>query len=616
MLRLQLALSALLVLAAWPVAPAEAQVAEIFAGTWGPAGTLQGRVYRWVEGTTWEDLLLPEAGNDAVWSLAWYEGKLWAATMEGEPSFRDPSIAHGTGGHVWRWDGDGWEEVSPPGGFGSAATTVSVMEGEVYVTVDDVGLLRWEGARDWTVVDTFRLAAQAIVSDSHAGRPMLYLGQDNTDEFWVHDPAGVTPCGTPIGFACQVPPAGDVCSAECHPGSCIHAMAVFDDGGGPRVYAGAWQGRMYRWDPTSRLFEDIDDIPDEPTPLEELQHVQGLASFQGQLWAGVSDGKLWASTDATEATWQEVLDFDVASPFSDLLAVPEDDLLWMGYGGVPWRWARRTGEPAVRTYDGTTVVDRSEPGQFGQGVLVLLAVVPEIECDAGPVQTVECATRPTPVVLDGSGTVVSQGFDPTYTWTGAFVEGTADGVMPTVHFEGIGDYTVTLTVTAGRRTESCTTRVVIEDTVAPTLPVAGRCLWPPNHRYRCFLAADLVASATGRAFDDCAGEIEVSIVGVASSQPEDATGRGDGATLDDMLFDAERVCVRGERQGADPAGRDYLVTLQAVDPSGNVALEVVTLHVPHDQSAPDHCRDSPPDVGLRPNEPLPLGDDRREGTYP
>jgi hypothetical protein len=588
----------------------------MYAGTWGPSGLSGGRVYRYESGTTWTEISPPDGLADAVWDLEWFEGELWATTHVGPESTLNPNTPHGTAGFVWRWDGTTWTEASPVGGFGSAATTVSVMNGQIYVTVDQTGLLRWEGARDWTLIASFRLPAQAIVSATHDGREMLYMGQDNSDEFWFYDPDDLVGCGTFAGL-CTVP-VGPVCSAECHVGSCIHAFTEFDDGGGSLVWAGAWNGKMYHWNPATHLMALAPNVPTATNV-----HVQGLASYHDLLYVGLSDGKVRSSPDGQTATYALEQDFADENPVSDMLAVPSDDLLWVGFGGVPWRWARRVGLSAIRTFDGAAWVDRSDPGQFGVGVLTMLAVVPEVHCDAGAEQTFECTGQPIEVVLDGSGSTWSQGFAVTFEWSGDFTEGTASGPTPTVHFEGTGDHAVTLTVSVRGASESCTTVVHLVDTVPPVATGTGSCLWPPNHRYRCFTAAQLLGAADPAgppvADDTCEGQgaIPVRIVAASSSQPEDVTGNGDGSTQDDILFDDDGVCVRSERQGdGRPRSRFYTVVLEAVDAAGNVGQTTATLRVPHDQRVEDRCRPDEHDVGLLPHAPLPLGPDVQEGTYP
>lgn len=613
-----LALSGAAALAFLAAPAARAEHATIYAGTWGPAGARMGHVHRYESGTTWTDLT-PGGLADCVWDLEWIGGELWAATHDGPPSTEDPDTPHGSSGRIFKWDGATWHDMSPPGGFSSAVTTVSNLNETAYITVDHLGLLRHAGGNSWVEIARFRLAAQAIVSSVHDGRPLLYLGQDNTDEFWVHDPEGLLPCGDPApdprtgAPRCQIP-TGDVCSADCFPGSCIHAFEEFDNGiDGTRIYAGTWHGLMYRWEPTTRLFERIDSIP---LPGPPSDHVDGLAWYHGRLMAGLSNGQMWSSVDATAATWIMETSFGNGQPISEMVRVPEDDLVWIGFGGVPWRWARRDGEALVRTYDGTSYTARSGFGQFGQGVLVILPVVPFVNCDAGADQVVPCGDGPVSVTLDGSGTTWSQGFDLTATWSGPFLEGTADGLVATVTFPGPGEYTVTLTASVRGVTETCTTLVSVRDDEPPVVSLRDACLWPPNHRYRCFSLEDLAASGVPLASDECSGIASVSIVDVRSSQPEDVGGGGDGHTEDDAMFDDGMACLRSERQGGDPAGRTYEIVVEVVDGAGNATQGIAVVRVPHDERVPTRCRPEPRDVGLLPNAALPLGPGAREGSYP
>lgn len=605
---------------------ASAQQARMFLGSWGEPDARNGRVYRYAGGTSWTELTPPAGLADAVWDLEWIGDELWAATMDG-PLAGGANAAdapHGTSGRVFRFDGSAWTDVSPPGGFGSAVTTVNVMRGVPYVTVDQDGLYRWTGGNTWQLVGGFRMGGQAIVSSTHDGRPMLYMGEDNQDVFWMHDPDGFTPCGDP-GLdpsgtmpKCELP-TGDVCTADCHGGSCIHAMTEHDDGVfGSLVYGGAFLGRIYSWNRSTRLFERRDDVPYVLSPPLENNHVQGLASYRGELFAGISNGEVWASPDATTATWAMTTSFGDILPISEMLAVPQDDLLWVGHGGVPYRWARHLGLGYVQTWNGASWIERADPAAFFNGVLTLLAVDPTVRCDAGPARVVECTGGPIAVTLDGSASSVpgALGLALTATWTGDFVEGTASGLTPTVHFEGVGDHAVTLRVEAGTASAECTTVVTVRDTAPPSFEAKDGCLWPPNHRYRCFTAADLMPSGVATAHDECEGEVPVRIVAASSSQPEEDIPGGDGRTQDDLLFDGEQVCVRSERQGADREGRTYSVTLEAEDGAGNVARYVATLHVPHDQREASRCEGRPVDPGLLPHDPLPLVPPILEADYP
>ncbi|MCP4594169.1 MAG: hypothetical protein GY842_25855, partial [bacterium] len=71
------------------------------------------------------------------------------------------------------------------------------------------------------------------------------------------------------------------------------------------------------------------------------------------------------------------------------------------------------------------------------------------------------------------------------------------------------------------------------------------------------------------------------------SEPDDAPGRGDGATTNDIQdadldTDDREVRLRAERAGDGP-GRIYTLTYRATDHVGNSVEESVEVSVPHDQ---------------------------------
>ena len=86
-------------------------------------------------------------------------------------------------------------------------------------------------------------------------------------------------------------------------------------------------------------------------------------------------------------------------------------------------------------------------------------------------------------------------------------------------------------------------------------------------------------------FEDtqCREPPPVVFVGCQSDQPED--GHGSGNTEDDCVVNpsGDGFCVRAEREGGDPRGRHYAVTVAASDTCGNTSLPVVIgyVYVPH-----------------------------------
>lgn len=94
------------------------------------------------------------------------------------------------------------------------------------------------------------------------------------------------------------------------------------------------------------------------------------------------------------------------------------------------------------------------------------------------------------MTLDGSGSSDPDGNPLTYTWTGPFVGGTATGVSPTVKFNGGGTFPVTLTVSNGSESTSCTSSVTIHP--ASVLQLGGA-------------VVDVTGSAGGVNGDVCIG---------------------------------------------------------------------------------------------------------------
>jgi hypothetical protein len=108
-------------------------------------------------------------------------------------------------------------------------------------------------------------------------------------------------------------------------------------------------------------------------------------------------------------------------------------------------------------------------------------------------------------------------------------------------------------------------------------------MWPPNHQYNTFNISDLVASAT----DNCSGNLinSVVIASVGSDEPEEASGGGDGNTLNDIVIAAncKSVQLRAERQSSGN-GRVYTIVFKVTDASGNVGTASRTVIVPVNQS--------------------------------
>lgn len=125
------------------------------------------------------------------------------------------------------------------------------------------------------------------------------------------------------------------------------------------------------------------------------------------------------------------------------------------------------------------------------------------------------------------------------------------------------------------------------DTTPPTIAVSvdPGSIWPPNHKM-----VDITATVTVSDNVSAEANITVELVSVASSEPDDAVGDGDGNTVDDVQgasagTDDRAFRVRAERDGGGP-GRTYTVTYRATDEAGNSAQASATIVVPHDKGKP------------------------------
>ncbi len=221
--------------------------------------------------------------------------------------------------------------------------------------------------------------------------------------------------------------------------------------------------------------------------------------------------------------------------------------------------------------------------------------------DAGPDQIVEC-TSPSgaSVPLDASRSRDLDDNIEFFSWRTGPGSTTARSEVTTVGAGTDVTQPVSTTVPLGKTTyalsladaafqiDSDTTTVHVVDTTPPDIEEfvydGPSCLWPPNHKY-----AVLRVDREFRAMltDACDPNPWLRLDQVTSDQPDDAVG--DGHTTDDIVVFPDRVCIRGERQGGDAAGRHYRVHLVAKDASGNENDPVVDIVVPHDARSSQRC---------------------------
>jgi len=145
---------------------------------------------------------------------------------------------------------------------------------------------------------------------------------------------------------------------------------------------------------------------------------------------------------------------------------------------------------------------------------------------------------------------------------------------------------VTLTTGDGAVTAACETHVTVVDTTRPVHHggTVSSCLWPPNHKYKCY--PDTIASMIVGS-DNCDSAVDVSFLSCKSNQPDNSIG--DGNTFHDCFYDAasDKMCYRAERQGDDPNGRTYTSLFALTDDAGNVGSAKHTVFVPHDGDSYD-----------------------------
>jgi hypothetical protein len=119
---------------------------------------------------------------------------------------------------------------------------------------------------------------------------------------------------------------------------------------------------------------------------------------------------------------------------------------------------------------------------------------------------------------------------------------------------------------------SCTSRVDVSDTRPPGLVVKANpaILWPPNHRM-------VPVAVTWESTDACGGPIAVTLTGVTSSEPGDATSSDIGGL--DIGQPDRSILLRSERADTGP-GRTYTLHYLARDAAGNASSGDAVVLVP------------------------------------
>ncbi len=240
---------------------------------------------------------------------------------------------------------------------------------------------------------------------------------------------------------------------------------------------------------------------------------------------------------------------------------------------------------AVGDFNADSKPDLAVANYYSGNVSVLLnscAANHAPTASAGFDARLECATfRGSAVILDGSGSSdpdSAGGTNENFGAVSAMLLGAGETLQVTLPL-GVHDITLRVTDRAGA-TSTDATMVSVVDTTPPTLGVSlsPTTLWPPNHR--------MVAVTVAVTAADACGVSSVQLASATSSEPEDASGSGDGNTTEDLQGASigtpdTMVLLRAERTGDGP-GRIYTLTYAATDASGNTSSALGLVTVPHD----------------------------------
>ncbi|HUS11917.1 MAG TPA: hypothetical protein VMZ30_15735 [Pyrinomonadaceae bacterium] len=171
-----------------------------------------------------------------------------------------------------------------------------------------------------------------------------------------------------------------------------------------------------------------------------------------------------------------------------------------------------------------------------------------------------------------------------YAWTldGVPFNGDSASISVPTGSLSSGPHTVAVTTTGTCGSASQSATLTVGSPPVITLTTSNINMWPPNHSYHTFTAADFGASASG-----CDGDLTSSIViaSISSDEPEDNPLGADGTTLNDIVIAAncKSTQLRIERD-ANLNGRVYTITFKVTDSGGNTTTATATVSVPINQS--------------------------------
>ncbi|HEX9629732.1 MAG TPA: HYR domain-containing protein, partial [Pyrinomonadaceae bacterium] len=161
--------------------------------------------------------------------------------------------------------------------------------------------------------------------------------------------------------------------------------------------------------------------------------------------------------------------------------------------------------------------------------------------------------------------------------------GTRSDNQPLIALYPKGTTTITWTATdASGNQSSCTQTVTVVDNEPPTITFNGNIpsMWPPNHVYHTFTAADFISSVSDNC--DTLSVSDVYITAATSDEAENAAGSGN--TLNDIVIsgDCKSVQLRAERINSGN-GRVYTIYFKLKDSSGNSTTGTAKVYSPKNQ---------------------------------
>jgi hypothetical protein len=220
------------------------------------------------------------------------------------------------------------------------------------------------------------------------------------------------------------------------------------------------------------------------------------------------------------------------------------------------RWLASDGANEATCSTSITMVDTLAPTVSLVGAASLSIQAGSVFVDPGATATDACS-GPLAVAKEGSVNTAVPG-NYTLTYSAQDAVGLSASVSRTVTVQG---------------SQSCSSI-----SVKPAQEI-----WPPNHKMWSFNLSECAAVV-----NPCGAPVDIDAVGtitsIYSDEVEDAQGKGDGHTLQDIVITGNSTFqLRAERQGKGN-GRVYGVNFQVTDSSGAVQTATCKFVVPHDQS--------------------------------